>query len=439
MRTSRALLLTFVLLLTPTLFAQYLRYETEYPAIGYSTNSPTDTIAKLQEAINNDEIKLEFEAKTGYLSSLLQALKIDSHSQLLVFSKSSFQTGLISSKTPRALYFNDDTYVGWVQRGPNIEISSVDKRLGPVFYTLRQEERDYPILERKNSLCLRCHDTYSLTGGGVPRYLMGSGLTNKNGQTVFHAGWHLTSDQTPLKKRWGGWYVTGTHGKQRHLGNLIVAKTDSTKQLDLETGANIIDLNTLIDTTPYISQHSDIVALLIMEHQIHVQNVLTRVNYDTVNLIHNQQKRKNEREASEIGTEKIVELTEPLVRALLLSNEAPLVDPISGFSNFAVNFVNLGPKDKQGRSLRELDLTTRLFQYPCSYLIYSESFKSLPNITKRQVYSRLWEILSGEDQSKPFDHLSNKDRAAILKILMDTDTNFTAAKPTRKIAPNAST
>jgi len=430
LRPSRVLLLTLVLLLTPTLFAQHLRYKTEYPAIGYSTDSPTDTVAKLQEAINNGEIKLEFGAKTGYLSSLLQALKIDSHSQLLVFSKSSFQTGLISSKTPRALYFNDDTYVGWVQRGPNIEISSVDKTLGPVFYTLRQEKRDYPILERQNSLCLRCHDTYSLTGGGVPRYLMGSGLTNKNGQTVLHAGWHLTSDQTPIKQRWGGWYVTGTHGKQRHLGNLIVTKTDATKQLNLETSANIINLNTLIDTTPYISQHSDIVALLIMEHQTHVQNVLTRVNYDTVTLIHNQQKRENEREASDIETEKIVELTEPLVQALLLSNEAPLVDQISGFSNFAVNFVNLGPRDKQGRSLRELDLTKRLFQYPCSYLIYSESFKGLPNITKRQVYSRLWEILSGEDQSDPFDHLSKNDRTEILKILIDTDTNFTAAKPT---------
>ncbi len=434
-RPRRAFRTCVVLVLLPalSLAAQHLRYDTEYPAIGYSTSTPTDAVARLQHTIDRGEVELEFDSKTGYLASLLRALKIDVASQLLVFSKTSFQTGLISPEAPRALYFGDDVYVGWVQRGPNIEISAVDEKLGAVFYTLAQEKHARPTFERQVSLCLRCHDTYSLTGGGVPRHLVGSGVTDRNGRTAFHAGWHLTSDRTPIEQRWGGWYVTGTHGDQRHLGNLIVTDAADAARPDLDAGANVTDLGTLFDTRPYLGRHSDIVGLMVMDHQIQVQNAITRVSYETRTIIHDRRTRPKERRTPGGDAERIADLVEPLVRALLLVGEAPLSDPIAGTSGFADAFVDLGPRDERGRSLRDLDLATRLFRYPCSYLIYSESFEGLPDVAKDHVYRRLWEVLRRDDPSDEFAHLSEMDRTAILEILSDTKPDFAASQPTSGI------
>lgn len=416
------------------LATQQLRYEREYPAIGYSTRSPTDTVARLQQRIDSDEAQLQFDAKGGYLASLLRELEIDVASQLLVFSKTSFQTGLISPGAPRAIYFKDDVYVAWVQRSPDIEISAVDPRLGAVFYTLPQEDSRPPRFERKTFLCLRCHDSYSLTGGGVPRHLMGSGVPDANGRTAFHEGWHVTSDQTPIVRRWGGWYVTGTHGQQRHLGNLFVSDPSATTQLDLDAGANVTDLGALVDTAPYLGGHSDVVALMVMEHQITVQNLITRVGYDARTAIHGELGEQARGDTADVPSlsdatrERVGTLAEPLVKALLFVDAAPLTSPIEGTSDFAKTFERLGPSDAQGRSLRQLDLATRLFRYPCSHLIYSESFDGLPDSVKDYVYRRLWDVLAGQDATEDFTHLSDADRTATLDILKATKADFAAAR-----------
>ena len=44
----------------------------------------------------------------------------------------------VSGRTPRALYFNDDVFVGYCQDGEVLEISVADPQLGAVFYTLGQ-------------------------------------------------------------------------------------------------------------------------------------------------------------------------------------------------------------------------------------------------------------------------------------------------------------
>jgi hypothetical protein len=111
---------------------------------------------------------------------------------------------------------------------------------------------------------------------------------------------------------------------------------------------------------------------------------------------------------------------EPLVEYLLFSGEAKLTAAVAGTSSFRDEFSARGPRDRQGRSLRDFDLQTRLFKYPCSYLIYSPSFGALPGEVKDYVLSRLWEVLSGQDQSDKFRHLSASDRQAILEILRDT-------------------
>ena len=406
-----------------------LPYDKEYEAIQYAASTPTDLVAQLQQEISGGAVELQFDAKNGYLASLLEELKVPVSSQMLVFSKTSFQTGLISSKTPRAIYFNDNVYVAWVQDSPVLEISSLDPDLGPVFYTLDQQPSPRPSFKRETFLCLRCHDSYSLTGGGVPRYILGSGFANPNGQLVSHEGWHLTTDQTPLSRRWGGWYVTGTHGDQVHMGNLIPRDGAEAVQMDLAAGGNLTNLDLLIDTTPYLGKHSNIVALMVIEHQVHIQNLITRVNYEIRTDLYRETARNRElgrdpdNQSAATG-ERIESVAEPLVRAMLLVGEAPLAGPIAGTSGFASEFVRPGPWDGQGRSLRQLDLNRRLFRYPLSYLIYSEAFDALPDLAKRYIYRRLGEVLGGQDESEAFAHLSDQDRLAIREILEETKVDF---------------
>jgi hypothetical protein len=225
----------------------------------------------------------------------------------------------------------------------------------------------------------------------------------------------LTSDQTPLSQRWGGWYVTGTHGDQLHSGNVVVRPPDELGPSDDATNGNRTDLVGLLDTDPYLSGHSDIVALMVVEHQISLQNLLTRVNWEARTLLDEQ---------AEQPDREIAAITEPLVRAMLFVNEARLTGLISGTSSFRSNFESRGPWDGEGRSLRHMDLTSRLFKYPMSFLIYSEAFDALPGEVKNQVFHRVWEVLAGVDRSVRFDHLSVMDRSAILQILRDTKEDF---------------
>ena len=114
------------------------------------------------------------------------------------------------------------------------------------------------------------------------------------------------------------------------------------------------------------------------------------------------------------------EVGEPLVKALLFSDAAPLTDAVKGTSNYATEFSALGPRDGNGRSLRDFDLRTRLFRYPLSYMIYTEAFDGMPSAVKSYVYRRLRQVLGGQDTSKDFSHLSAADRTAILEILRAT-------------------
>src|SRR5205814_1425272 len=127
-----------------------------------------DPVTALQRKIDTGEATLEFEGERGYLRSLLKNLDIPQSSQGLVFTKSSFQLSLISPKTPRAIYFNDDVYVGFVQQGPVLELASIDPKLGPVFYTLDQEKSDHPHFEQRTNECLSCHIDHLAFGPNGP-------------------------------------------------------------------------------------------------------------------------------------------------------------------------------------------------------------------------------------------------------------------------------
>ena len=398
--------------------------ELQHPAIRYYTSTPTDPVAKLMAQVKEGEVALDYDNANGYLPSLLSELDIDVSSQLLVASKTSLQIDLISPRTPRAIYFNDSVYIAAVQGSSVLEISTVDPKLGAVFYTVGREPDLGAKFERKMGVCLQCHNP------SLPSHVMTSVIPDPRGQPIFTAGLFSTSDQSPFPERWGGWYVTGTHGGQVHMGNLIADVPPSPPgisrtpvKVDRSEGANRTEL--VVDTTPYLGDHSDIVALMVLGHQVNVGNLITNLGYETRKTLHAEQ----DREAGDLSPEarsRIKEAADLLVRAMLFVGEEPLTSPIDGTSGFTDHFASRGPLDSEGRSLRQLDLNRRLFRYPLSYLIYSDSFQGLPEIARHQVYQRLWDVLGGEDRSRTFAHLSEVDRRAILEILKDTDPGFVA-------------
>ena len=242
-------------------------------------------------------------------------------------------------------------------------------------------------------------------------------------------GTHRVDHTSPIDKRWGGWYVTGTHGNQTHLGNLVVSNARQAEPVDNAAGQNVTELTTKFKTTAYLSPHSDLVALMVLEHQIEAKNLLTRANFQTREALHaeaglNKDLGEVEGHRWESTNTRIKNACEALVKYMLFCDEATLTAKMRGTTSFADEFSKRGPCDRQGRSLRDFDLERRLFKYPCSYLIYSRSFDELPSEAKHMVLQRLWEILSGTDHSREYSHLSDTDRTAILEILRDTKPGF---------------
>jgi hypothetical protein len=391
--------------------------------IDYLKGAVDDPVARLQARIDRGEVTLEFDDRQGYLPAVLEQLGVPEASQVLVFSKTSFQHTRISPRSPRALYFNDEVYVGWVRGGDVLEVASVDPKQGTVFYLLGQERSGRPRFERETHACLSCHASGRTQD--VPGLLVRSVYPAPDGQPVYNAGSFVTDHTSPLKERWGGWYVTGTHGDQAHMGNAFVRDRANPERLDRAEGSNVTDLTGRFAASAYLRGTSDIVALMVLEHQTQTQNRITAANYQARMALHYDQV-MNEALGRPGGTlsdsarRRIEGPAEDLVEALLFCGEAPLTGPIAGTSGFAEQFAARGPRDGRGRSLRDFDLTRRLFRYPCSPLIYSESFDGLPAEVKAYVYRRLREILTGEDQDPRFAHLDAEDRRSIFEILLAT-------------------
>lgn len=412
-------------LLTTAARAEDAAYDR--PPINYSSPDLHDPVAALQHKLDAGQLKLTYDPKTGYLASLLKALNVPVSSQVLVFSKTSFQRNLIGPDTPRALYFDDDVYVGFVQGGDVIEITATDPQKGPIFYTLRQKTRGAPAFARQTDACLQCHAS-SMTQD-LPGHLVRSVYPDADGQPILSAGSFRTNPASPLKQRWGGWYVTGRTGSQVHMGNVFSRNKDDAESVDFTAGTNLLSLADRIDTSPYLSPHSDVVALMVLEHQVQVHNLITRANILTRLALHdaaelNKALGRPAGFRSESTVSRIKNAVEPLLKAMLFSEETPLTDRVEGTSTFAGDFPECPPRDARGRSLRDLDLKTRLFQHPLSYLIYTPAFDALPQAAKDHFYTRLNEVLSGQDTRKDFAHLTPADRTAIREILLATKKNL---------------
>ncbi len=375
----------------------------------YKSTEASGAIAALQQRLERGETRLVHEPRHGYLLSLLGELNVSSSSQLLIASKTSPNKALISPHNPRALYYNDRVSVAYVPSAELIELAAADPRLGVVFYTLDQKESAKPRLVRDNR-CLECHASSKTLD--VPGLLVRSFLTKDDGDVDVLSGIMVTH-RTPLAERWGGYYVTGHHGAQTHRGNLFGAQAIAHHEKDPTFNANITDLKPFLDVSKYPDSGSDLVALMVLEHQAHMQTLLTRLAYDANNAI---QSSKSLRPA--------YPAVEAALKYLLFLDEAKLTAPVSGTSDFTHWFEQQVPRDKQGRSLRQFDLQTRLFKFPCSFMIYSTAFEALPAAARKHFYRRLWEILSGEDTLPDYQSLSAAARRAVLEILLDTKSDL---------------
>lgn len=425
----------FVILAVGACRVASAQLEFEGAPINYESAPVDDPISRLQQKLDAGQAKLTWDGRHGWLPSVLEQLKIPQSSQLLVFSKTSLQLRRIMPSRPRALYFSDDTYIGWVQRSDVLEISTVDPKQGAIFYTLKQQIDESPTFTRDRGQCLICHA--SSRTKGVPGHLVRSVYPSRDGQPHFGLGTITTDHSTPFEKRFGGWYVTGDHGDMRHLGNAI-AEDNRKDPIDPEPGANLATLNKLVRTSPYLQPGSDLVALMVLEHQSQMHNFITRASFETRRARHhdsimNAALDRAEDYRSESTGRRINSAADKLVRYLLFSDEFSLTSPVRGTSDFAREFSSRGPRDSQGRSLRDFDLQTRMFRYPCSFLIYSEAFDSLPEPMLDAIYTRLATILTtpavsettvNADDEDIFAHLSSTDRAAIREILTETKPAF---------------
>jgi hypothetical protein len=371
----------------------------EHPAIAYNTAPVRTAISELNRKLDEGAATLTFNPTSGYLPSVLRELRVPSDSQVLVYTQTSLQAQKINMQNPRAIYFTDEVSVAWVRGGLVLEAWAQDPKQGTIFYTLDQQPSSTPRFGRQLS-CLSCHLTWDTVGVPGPSVL----TTFPRKDDRDYANGHSVDHRSEIAERWGGWYVTGTRVPPRHMGNLplFMSPPFPARSANRQSMAGAFDLN------GYPTPYSDIVALLVLEHQAHMLNLITRAGWE-----------------SRVGNAaRVREAVNTLVDYMLFVDEAPLPGPVEGSSNFAETFQAAGPRDARGRSLRDLQLDTRLMRYPLSYMIYSGAFDGLPLDARNVAYQRLRDVLSGTDTREHYAHLTPQLRRDIVEILESTKPAF---------------
>ncbi|MBM3965569.1 MAG: hypothetical protein FJ308_10980 [Planctomycetes bacterium] len=420
----------------------------EQPPIRYSASESKDPVALLKNRIESGQVILRKEKDFGYLRDVLRELNVLPESQVLVFSKTSFQIHKISPTNPRAIYFNDSVYVGYVPGSDTIELAANDPSLGAVFYTLDGGEVDPSIgesaaevagiagpnqrlsataFERRNAAqnarlvrdrgqCLSCHATSRTEN--VPGYLVRSVYPDRSGRPRTGSSSYATDYRSSFAQRWGGWYVTGTHGNLRHMGNAFAIDRDDPQKLDTEAGANLTKLPERVPQGVHLVPQSDLVALMVLEHQVRLHNLITKANYEarqaiTLDATMNQALGRDPEYRTESTRRRIHTAANALADGLFFRNEPLLESEVSGNSRFAEIFSSLQPRAEQNESLRELDLKTRLFRYPLSYMIYTPEFRELPHEILTLVQSQLLGEFNADDAQQSIDEGETASRSAV--------------------------
>ena len=350
---------------------------------------------------------------SGFLNDFLDTFNIPRESQVLVYSKTSFQSSKIRPESPRAIYFNKDIYVGWVPGGDFLEVIASSPTTGNNFYSI-SGSGSRPELVKETHRCLRCH------GGSftrdIPAPLVRSVFPDFEGQPIFKAGTAVIDQTTPIEDRWGGWFVTGTD--MVHRGNLIFKETER----GADTGEKF-DLSKVLENR-YPGEGSDIVALMILEHQSELHRLLAHLSLQTQTALYNQKKFDEllgrTEPLSDSTKRQIKSVGDKLLKYMFFVDEADLPAIDLRQSPYARYFDGNGPKDSRGRSLYDLKMNGTMFHYPFSYMVYSDAFQSLPKEAMDYLAGEIRLILDPDQVYEGFEHLSRSDKAAIKQILIET-------------------
>ena len=372
----------------------------------YYSREPRDAFSRFLTRLDSGEIQLDAGSDQAQLVSLLRALDVPVSSQLLVYSATSFQGGLIRPANPRALYFNDEVYVGYVPGG-RFEVAAIDPDLGPVFRIFRPVQNGRPEVTRSER-CMNCHA--GRTSRQVPGLVAESVICAASGASLDGFRREQVGHTIPLSERLGGWHVTGAHEHGAHLGNLIgEAAPGGYRRLPDAPGS-------LFNWANYPARTSDLLPHLLHEHQLGFHNLVTLAVYRT-------------RDALDAGhgiiraedRPLLDDLAHQLTRYLLFAGEAAL--PAGGVqpdADYLRDFQARRIATASGASLRDLDLRTRLLRYRCSYMIHTASFAALPVEFKERVLAQLTAALREENGGADFAYLPALEKRAIYAILRET-------------------
>jgi hypothetical protein len=365
----------------------------------------TDRFTRLKTEIESGRLSLEADGEKAFLLGLLKALDIPISSQMLVFSTTSLQLRLISPANPRALFFNEDVYVGYIPGG-RIEVVSIDPDLGGIYYIFDIPRGAQPLRVERSNRCMNCHASEDT--GDVPGLVVKSVMPGPHGGSLDAYRQGLTGDGVPFKDRFGGWYVTGYRGAAEHLGNFIGRLSpEGLTKIPIVPGQ-------LFDFARYPVSTSDILPQLVHEHQIGFVNRVVAATYRTRELA-------QKGPLAPAGAAELDALAHSLTRYLLFADETPLPSGgIEGDPAFKADFLRTRRTAANGASLKDFDLKTRLFRNRCSFMIYSTAFRGLPPAMKQRVYRRLGEALNVSAPGGEYAFLPPAEKQTIRSILRVT-------------------
>ena len=416
----RALVVSLLLCSTLTGFSQFYNdYELE--PHGYFSKDAKDPVTLLMKRVQRGEVLIKEPNGKPLVERLLRELGLNKDTQVLVFSRTSLQRREVSYSNPRALYFNESVYLGWMPNG-RIEIASFDPELGPIFYFQRElDDASSPLFARTRS-CLGCHagDATNFLPGSLGRsvYPDKSGRSLRSIDDYRRSGHHI-----PLHDRYGGWFVSGNHGAMRHMGNAIASREGGKITIDREQFANLEKLDRFFSTEAYPAPGSDIAALLVFDHQVTMHHRLVEAAYRARQSLFDSKLDPKETDVSKLSkgrsTDEFLEGRDKVVDYLLFRDETP-IPKVSCDPAFRRAFSANRIADRRKRSLKDLRLDGRIFENRCSYMIYSPTFDQFPPMLKGAIYARIHEILTSPKPVEGFDYLGKEEKRRILEILDET-------------------
>lgn len=387
----------------------------DLPPLQYSNSAATNRLTTLARDWQSGKQKLTGSTELARVREVLSALQVPEASQILVYSKTSKQNNLIHPGNPRALYFSKDCYAGFVPGGM-MEVIINDAKLGPVFYLIELGHAEQaPKVERDTSDCLSCHGTGRTEN--VPGLLVRSVFPDENGNALLSFGSTLVTHDTPIAERWGGYYVTGTIALP-HLGNRTYTEGGSVEP----ARSDLPDLRGKIDGSRYPHATSDIVALMVLEHQCQAHNLLTaaKMNYERARFLSKSIDPTGDPDQGSAG--RVAEqAAQRIVDWFLFQGEADMgEDGVTGSEAFQQQFSAAIPRSRSGDSLADFQLNSRLFKNRCSYMIYSQAFECLPDSVKSRVIAKLKAVFDATETSDAYPQIKGPERRRIAAILRDT-------------------